>query len=150
MRLSARVDYALRAVVELAATEGERLVTAERLARNQGIPGKFLENIMVQLRRGGIVNAQRGAEGGYFLARPAKDINLAEIIRVIDGPLAHVRGHRPELLGYQGSAKALQQVWIALRCVERQILEQVTVADVATNRLPESIQAYVSDPQAWK
>ncbi len=167
MRLSARVDYALRAVVELAAAElaaaqlsaaGSggagpadglvRPVTAERLAQAQEIPPKFLESILVQLRRGGIVTAQRGPEGGYRLARPAPEIALAEVIRVIDGPLAHVRGQRPEELGYHGAAAALQQVWIALRASERQILELVTVADVASGRLPAPGRGPVPGPRA--
>jgi Rrf2 family protein len=155
MRLSARVDYALRAVTELAAAAGGepgvpvRPVTAERVAHAQGIPPKFLESILLQLRRGGIVTAQRGPEGGYRLARPADDISLAEVIRVIDGPLANVRGQRPEELGYQGAATALQDVWIALRASEREILELVTIADVATGDLPERVQDLVADPRAW-
>ncbi|MBX6355055.1 MAG: Rrf2 family transcriptional regulator [Micromonosporaceae bacterium] len=147
MRLSARVDYALRAVVEIAAAAGP--LTAERIARAQEIPPKFLESILLQLRRGGVVHAQRGPEGGYWLARPASDISLADVIRVIDGPLANVRGHRPEEVGYHGAARALQEVWIALRASEREILELVTVADVASGKLPERVQTLVSDPGAW-
>jgi Rrf2 family protein len=155
MRLSARVDYALRAVVELAAEGGDcgdphgRPVTADRLATAQGIPPKFLESILLQLRRSGVVTAQRGPEGGYRLARPAAQISLAEVIRVIDGPLANVRGQRPELLGYQGAAVALQDVWIALRASERQILELVTVADVVAGDLPDRVRDLVADPRAW-
>ncbi|WP_434740950.1 RrF2 family transcriptional regulator [Micromonospora sp. SH-82] len=155
MRLSARVDYALRAAVELAAvtdgggTSRSRPVTAEQIARAQEIPPKFLESILLQLRRGGIVHAQRGPEGGYWLARPAAEISLAEVIRVIDGPLAHVRGQRPEQLGYQGAARALQEVWIALRASERQILELVSIADVAAGKLPGRVNELVSDPNAW-
>jgi Rrf2 family protein len=161
MRLSARVDYALRAVCELAAATSagadadadavkpSRPVTAERIARAQEIPPKFLESILLQLRRGGIVHAQRGPEGGYWLARPATQISLAEIIRVIDGPLAHVRGQRPEDLGYRGAASALQEVWIALRASEREILEMVTVADVASGRLPQRVCDLAADPRAW-
>ncbi len=154
MRLSARVDYALRAVTELAATGGEsngseRPVTAERLAQAQQIPPKFLESILLQLRRGGVVTAQRGPEGGYRLARPPDEITLAQIIRVIDGPLANVRGQRPERVGYHGAAKALQDVWIALRASERQILELVTIADVAAGELPERIRELAADPRAW-
>ncbi len=167
MRLSARVDYALRAVAELAAaidrdvtkqpapvagarTAGvRRLVTAEQVAKAQGIPPKFLESILLQLRRGGIVQAQRGPEGGYSLARPAEQISLAEVIRVIDGPLANVRGQRPEELGYQGAARALQEVWIALRANERQILELVTIADVAAGVLPKRVTELTADPEAW-
>lgn len=154
MRLSARVDYALRATAELAsvAAAGDgrgRPVTADQIARTQEIPPKFLESILLQLRRGGIVQAQRGPEGGYWLARPAAEISLADVIRVIDGPLAHVRGQRPEQLGYHGAASALQDVWIALRASERQILELVTVADVASGELPERITDLVADPSAW-
>ena len=151
MRLSARVDYALRAVVELASGPAgpDRPVTADQLAQAQGIPPKFLESILLQLRRGGVVNAQRGPEGGYWLARPAADISLADVIRVIDGPLANVRGQRPELVGYQGTARALQEVWIALRASEREILELVRVADVASGELPERVRQLTADPAAW-
>jgi Rrf2 family protein len=145
------VDYGLRAVVELAAADAapDKPVTAERLATAQEIPPKFLESILLQLRRGGIVNAQRGPEGGYWLARPADEISLGDIIRVIDGPLANVRGVRPEELGYVGAAEALQEVWIALRASERRILDLVTVANVAQNRLPRSVRALAADPSAW-
>ncbi|MFD2763136.1 RrF2 family transcriptional regulator [Micromonospora eburnea] len=160
MRLSARVDYALRAAAELAAVDASRAaggaatgrsrpVTAEQIARAQEIPPKFLESILLQLRRGGVVHAQRGPEGGYWLARPASEISLAEVIRVIDGPLAHVRGQRPEQLGYQGAARALQEVWIALRASEREILELVTIADVASGRLPGRVNELAADPAAW-
>jgi Rrf2 family protein len=151
VRLSARVDYALRAVVELASAAGgpRRPVTAEQLAQAQAIPPKFLESILLQLRRGGVVNAQRGPEGGYWLARPAGEISLADVIRVIDGPLANVRGQRPEDLGYQGAAQSLRDVWIALRASEREILELVTVADVAAGELPEQVRTLTADPAAW-
>jgi Rrf2 family protein len=145
------VDYALRAVVELASAAGgpHKPVTADALAQAQGIPPKFLESILLQLRRGGVVNAQRGPEGGYWLARPADAISLAEVIRVIDGPLANVRGHRPEDLGYQGAAKSLQDVWIALRASEREILELVTIAAVAAGELPDRVRQLTADPAAW-
>jgi Rrf2 family protein len=162
MRLSARVDYALRAMAELAAasappdgTESDPLagparpVTADRLASVQEIPPKFLESILLQLRRGGIVTAQRGPEGGYRLARPASEISLADVIRVIDGPLANVRGHRPEALGYHGAAASLQEIWIALRASEREILELVTIEDVATGKLPDRVRDLSADPRAW-
>jgi Rrf2 family protein len=154
MRLSARVDYALRAVVELAsaaggAEGGDRPVTAERLAHAQQIPPKFLESILLQLRRGGVVTAQRGPEGGYRLARPADEISLAAIIRVIDGPLANVRGQRPENVDYKGAAEALQDVWIALRASEREILELVTIADVVAGELPDRVRELAADPSAW-
>lgn len=149
------MDYALRAASELAAaqlaaTSGSAApVTAEKLATAQQIPAKFLESILVQLRRGGVVTAQRGPEGGYWLTRPAADISLADIIRVIDGPLAHVRGTRPEDLGYHGTATRLQDVWIALRASEREILELVSLADVATGDLPKRVRDLISDPKAW-
>jgi Rrf2 family protein len=145
------VDYALRAVVELASAPAgpDRPVTADQLAQAQGIPPKFLESILLQLRRGGVVNAQRGPDGGYWLARPAAGITLADVIRVIDGPLANVRGHRPETLGYQGAARSLREVWIALRASEREILELVTVSDVATGELPERVRQLTADPAAW-
>ncbi len=131
------------------ASAPDRPLTSERLATAQQIPPKFLESILLQLRRGGVVNSQRGPEGGYWLARPADQISLAEIIRVIDGPLANVRGQRPEQLGYQGAARALQDVWVALRASERAILDQVTVADVASGQLPEPVRALTEDPAAW-
>jgi Rrf2 family protein len=150
MRLSARVDYALRAAAELAAVEDTGApLSAERLAHAQEISAKFLESILLQLRRGGVVTAQRGPEGGYRLARPAADISLAEIIRVVDGPLANVRGQRPEALGYAGAAAALQEVWIALRASEREILELVTLADVASGKMPERVRVLIANPQAW-
>jgi Rrf2 family protein len=151
VRLNARVDYALRAVAELASAGGTSAtpVTAERLAAAQQIPPKFLESILLQLRRGGVVHAQRGPDGGYWLAKSANEISLADVIRVIDGPLANVRGHRPEDLGYQGAAIALQEVWIALRASEREILELVTVADVAAGKLPKRVRALAADPRAW-
>jgi Rrf2 family protein len=151
VRLNARVDYALRAMVELASALGSasRPVTAERIATGQDIPPKFLESILLQLRRGGVVNSQRGPEGGYWLARPADEISLADVIRVIDGPLANVRGQRPENLGYRGAAASLQDVWIALRASERQILDSVTIADVAAAKLPKRVRSLAADPQAW-
>jgi Rrf2 family protein len=151
MRLNARVDYALRAVVELAAAGGtaDRPVTAERLATAQEIPPKFLESILLQLRRAGVIHSQRGPEGGYWLARPATEISLAEVIRVIDGPLANVRGHRPEDLGYHGPAASLQEVWIALRASEREILELVSVAQVASGQLPKRVRTLAANPDAW-
>ena len=151
MRLNARVDYALRAVVELVAAGGTtaRPVTAERLASGQAIPPKFLESILLQLRRAGIVHSQRGPDGGYWLAKPADEISLADVIRIIDGPLANVRGQRPEDLGYQGAAAALQEVWIALRASEREILELVTIADVVTGKLPKRVRTLAADPRAW-
>jgi len=148
MRLSARSDYALRAVIELAAA-GPGHVTADQLARTQAIPGKFLEAILTQLRRAGLVRSQRGPEGGFWLARPAGDISLADVIRAIDGPLLGVRGERPENLGYTGAAEPLQSVWIALRASERAILEEVTLEHIVTGSLPPSVRKLAEDPKAW-
>ena len=148
MRLSARSDYALRAVIELAAA-GPGHVTADQLARSQAIPGKFLEAILTQLRRAGLVRSQRGPEGGFWLARSAGEISLADVIRAIDGPLLGVRGERPENLGYTGAAEPLQSVWIALRANERAILEEVTLEHVVTGNLPPSVRKLAEDPKAW-
>jgi Rrf2 family protein len=148
MRLSARSDYALRAVIELAASDGGH-VTADQLAKTQSIPGKFLEAILTQLRRAGLVRSQRGPDGGFWLARPASEISLADIIRAIDGPLLGVRGERPENLGYVGAAEPLQTVWIALRANERAILEEVTLEHVVTGHLPASVRKLAEDPAAW-
>jgi Rrf2 family protein len=154
MRLSARVDYALRAMAELAAvadqnSDGPVPMTAEQVAKAQDIPPKFLESILLQTRRAGLVHAQRGPEGGYWLARPAREITLGQVIRAIDGPLANVRGQRPEDLGYQGAAAALQDVWIALRASEREILDLVSIHDVATGKLPDRVRDLTADPAAW-
>jgi Rrf2 family protein len=144
MRLSARVDYAIRAVIELASVEpvaagkppADFPITSERIAKAQEIPPKFLESILLQLRRGGVVHAQRGPEGGYWLARPAAQITLAEVIEIIDGPLSQVRGHLPADLGYPAPARALQEVWLAVEAQERAMLEQVTFEHLASGRLP--------------
>jgi Rrf2 family protein len=150
MRLSARADYALRAAIELAAASETGHVTAERLAKAQEIPGKFLEAILTQLRRDGLVRSQRGPDGGFWLARPASEISLADIIRAIDGPLVGVRGERPENLGYVGAAEPLQTVWIALRANERAILEDTTLQDIVTGHLPDRVLKLADDPRAWE
>lgn len=147
MRLSARVDYALRATAELAAADAPR--TVEQLSQAQRIPAKYLESILGELRRGGLLRSQRGPDGGYRLARPAAQISIADVIRALDGELANVRGSRPENLEYEGAAAALQQVWIALRASERAILESVTLAQVATGDLPAAVTALVANPNAW-
>src|SRR6266851_7990574 len=149
MRLSARADYALRAAIELASAGGTH-VTAEQLARAQHIPGKFLEAILTQLRRAGLVRSQRGPEGGFWLARPADQISIADIIRAIDGPLLGVRGERPENLGYFGAAEPLQTVWIALRANERLILEEVTLAHLVSGKLPAKVRELAELPGSWE
>lgn len=150
VRITAKVDYAIRAAAELAAASGEAPVKGEQLARAQGIPLRFLENILRELRRAGIVSAQRGAEGGYRLARAADQITLAEIIRTVEGPLAAVQGVRPEALSYAGAARELPEVWIALRASLRSVLEGVTLADVASGHLPASVLELSRDPEARK
>jgi Rrf2 family protein len=150
VRVSAKADYALRAAAELAAAEGAGPVKGEQLARAQGIPPKFLENILLELRHAGLVHSQRGVDGGYWLARPADEITLAEVIRAVEGPLANVRGTRPEAVEYTGSAEPLRRVWIAVRASLRGVLESVTLADVARGELPSSLDDLVADPEAWR
>jgi len=131
MRVSAKVDYALRAMTELAAATPS-LMTAEQLATAQKIPPKFLESILAQLRNGGLVASQRGAEGGYRLAKPPKEISIADVIRELEGPIATVRGARPDELEYAGAAAGLRDIWLELRKQMRGVLEQTTLADLVT------------------
>jgi Rrf2 family protein len=149
VRVSAKTDYALRAVVELAAADNGAPVKGERLATSQGIPLRFLENILLQLRHAGLIESRRGADGGYRLARAADEIALADVIRAIDGPLAGVGGARPEALDFQGSAEPLRDVWVAVRASLRAVLEGVTVADVAAGQLPSHVRTLVADEDAW-
>ncbi len=133
MRVSAKVDYALRALAELAvAPPGP--VKGERLATAQDIPLKFLENILLELRRSEIVASQRGAEGGYWLAKPPAEISLADVIRAVEGPIATVRGARPEDVEYTGAATGLRDVWIELRRSMRGVLEETSLADLVDGR----------------
>jgi len=151
MHISAKADYAMRALLTLAAAEdgGPDPVRAEDLARSQELPVKFVENILVELRRAGIVTSQRGGGGGYRLARPASAITPADVIRALDGPLAEVRGLRPEAATYEGSAEHLRDVWVAARASLRAVLEGVTLADVVAGTLPEEVRALTVDPDAW-
>ena len=150
MRVSAKVDYALRACVELAVAAGGGPVKGDRIAQAQSVPLKFLENILLDLRHAGLVHSQRGAEGGYWLARPAEEISLADVIRAVEGPIANVRGVRPEQVEYDGAAKPLQDVWIALRASMRAVLEDVTLADLAAGRLPEAVVELTRSADAWQ
>ena len=149
MRVSAKADYALRATIELAAA-ADGPVKGERIAQAQEIPLKFLENILGDLRHAGIVRSQRGAEGGYWLARPAEEITVADVVRAVDGPIANVRGLGPESVEYAGSAERLRDVWIAVRANLRAVLEHVTLADVARGELPAGIGTLAADPDAWQ
>lgn len=149
MRVSAKVDYAVRAAVELATVAGEGPVKGDQIATAQKIPLKFLENILSELRRAGMVASQRGAEGGYWLAKPAEAISIADIIRAVEGPLADVRGIPPETLEYTGTAVPLKPVWIAARASLRSVLEVVTIADIANDQLPAEVDELLSDPESW-
>ncbi|MDQ3978907.1 MAG: Rrf2 family transcriptional regulator [Actinomycetota bacterium] len=148
MRVSAKVDYAVRALAELASAGGSPM-KGDAIARAQHIPVNFLENILSDLRRAGIVNSQRGTTGGYWLVVPAESITIADVIRAVEGALADVRGEPPEEIVYTGSAAALQEVWIATRAALRSVLEVVTIADVAGGRPPEVVTRLTSDPDAW-
>jgi Rrf2 family protein len=149
MRISAKAEYAVRAAVELAAAPDEKPVKAERIATAQEIPLNFLENILGELRHAGVVRSHRGADGGFRLAKPADQTTIADIIRAVEGPLASVRGAPPEETSYSGAAAALPRVWIAVRANLRGVLEQVTVADVASGHLPAAVDRLAEDPEAW-
>ncbi|MCX5403139.1 Rrf2 family transcriptional regulator [Streptomyces sp. NBC_00335] len=149
MRISARADYAVRAALQLAASQDDGPLKAEAIADAQDIPHKFLEGILNDMRRGGLVLSQRGGNGGYWLAKPAQSISIADVIRVVDGPLVSVRGVRPPDLTYTGPAQALLPLWIALRANVREILDGVTLADVASSDLPPDVSALSRAPDAW-
>lgn len=160
MQVSARADYALRAMAELAAARAEAAsaggnaqrdsLTGAQISEAQQIPRKFLQNILFDLNRAGLAKTQRGAGGGYRLAREPEEITLADIIRAVDGPLANVRGEWPEDLAYTGAARPLSEVWIALRASLRYVLEGVTLADLASGELPARIVQLTSDDAAWE
>lgn len=152
VHVSAKTDYAMRALVELAwAQESapERWITVESIAEHQGISAKFLEGIMRDLRKSGLVTSQRGSEGGYKLDLPAASISVADAVRAVDGPLAAVRGERPEDLRYPAPAPALRDVWVALRAAMRDVLENISVAHVLHNDLPNHVTELLAEPDAW-
>ena len=146
MQISARADYAVRAMIALAAAGGT--VKAEVLAEEHALPRKFLEAILADLRRSGLVASQRGPDGGHRLARAADQISVADIMRAVEGPLASVRGEAPEDVEYPGPAKDLQDIWIAVRAAVRGVVEHVTLADLASGNLPEEIRRLGEDPDA--
>ena len=148
VHIPAKVDYGMRALLELASAEGP--VTGESLARAQGLPVKFLAAIMNDLRRAGLVHSQRGLEGGYRLGRPAGQITAADVMRALDGPLAEVRGLRPEMTTYEGAAAHLQGLWVATRASLRSVLERVTLEDLVKGNLPRHIARMVDDPDSWE
>jgi Rrf2 family protein len=147
VRISAKADYAVRASLELAAAGGP--MKGDALSEAQAIPLKFLENILIEMRHAGLVRSQRGPDGGYWLAKPAGEIAVADVIRAVEGPLASVRGESPEELEYAGAAERLQDVWIALRSNLRAVLETVTLADVVGDKLPKDVARLTKVPEAW-
>jgi Rrf2 family protein len=148
MRVTAKAEYAVRAVMELAAGGGGP-VKRDRIVAAQAIPPKFLENILSELRHAGLVESQRGSEGGYWLAQKPEEITVADVMRAVEGPLASVRSSRPETLEYEGLAEPLQYVWVALRSTIRSVLDKVTIADLVSGELPKEVMAMTKDPDAW-
>jgi Rrf2 family protein len=148
VRVTAKAEYAVRAVMELAGGEGAP-VKRDRIVAAQGIPPKFLENILAELRHAGLVESQRGSEGGYWLAHKPEDVTVAEVMRAVEGPLASVRSSRPETLEYDGLAEPLQIVWVALRASIRRVLDEVTIAQLISGKLPKHVTALSELPDAW-
>ena len=149
VRISAKVDYAVRAAVALAASEDDHPMKGERIATSQGIPLKFLENILGDMRRAGLVMSQRGADGGYRLAVDAFEISVADVIRAVEGPLGDVRGMPPERVDYGAGAESLKEVWLAARASLREVMETVTVGDIAAGALPDIVEQLLEEPEAW-
>jgi Rrf2 family protein len=149
MRVSAKADYAVRAAAELAAAGDDGPVKGEKLAEAQDIPLQFLEHILLELKHAGIVRARRGAKGGYWLARPAEEVTIADVVRAVEGPIAHVQSAPPESIEYRGNAEHLQEVWIAVRASLRTVLEHVTLADLVSGQLPGEVESLAAQPDAW-
>jgi Rrf2 family protein len=149
MYISAKVDYATRVLLALAAEDGSP-VRGEALAKAQGLPVRFVENTLVDLKRASLVTSHRGADGGYRLARAPKDISVADIIRALEGPLAEVHGLRPDQRSYEGPAEHLQDVWVGLRAAMRLVLESTTLDRILTGKLPPRVAKLVADPDAWE
>ena len=148
MRISVKADYAIRATAELEYLKAEAPITAEKIARAQGIPVKFLLNILNELSRAQIVRGHRGINGGFALARPGSEITLADVIRAVEGPLANVHESRPEELEYSGPSESLRDVWIAVRVSLRRVLEAVTLEDLARGSLPKVVMDLSREPDA--
>jgi Rrf2 family protein len=149
VEISAKSDYAVRALLGLAA-QTPNLVKVDLIIGEQRLPRKFVEAILGELRRAGLVRSQRGAEGGYALARPASDITLGAVIRAVDGPLAEVRGLRPDQTTYTGVAQHLPEVWVAVRASLRRVLDETTLQHVLTGKLPPHVRRMVDTPGAWQ
>lgn len=151
MHITARVDYAVRTMIEIAERSLDAgFVKADMVAKAQDIPPKVLETVFADLRRSGLINSRRGPDGGYWLTRPATEISVADVIRAVEGPLASVRGEPPENVRYEGSAAPLQRVWISVRGSLRSVLEGVSIADIAADQLPAFVAEYTADPYAWQ
>ena len=153
MRVSTKSDYALRALIEIASREasGEaKAVSAEELGKAQDIPHGFLQAILADLRRAGIVVSQRGQSGGWRLARTSADVSVADVIRAVDGPLVSVYGLRPEAVSYSGNAEILQRVWIAARSSLHEVFEEVSIEALALGSLPDGVMARTVDDDAWQ
>ena len=150
MRVSAKSDYALRALIEMAGRADGPPVSAEELGRLQTIPHGFLQAILADLRRAGVVVSQRGQSGGWRLGRPADEVSVADVIRAVDGPLVSVYGLRPESVTYNEKADVLQHVWIAARHSLRDVFEQVTIGQLASGKLPKAVTSRTSDDDAWQ
>jgi Rrf2 family protein len=149
VRISAKADYAVRAGIELARTT-DGPTKGDAISKAQHIPLKFLENILIDMRHAGLVRSQRGADGGYWLARPGNEISVADVIRAVEGPLASVRGESPEDIDYPEGAVKLQRVWIAVRSSLRSVAENVSLADLAAEgKLPAKIEKLADDPDSW-
>ncbi|NUR73748.1 MAG: Rrf2 family transcriptional regulator [Hamadaea sp.] len=149
MQISARGEYAVRAALELAASY-PATISAQALADAQELPRKFLEAILADLRRGGIVISIRGAEGGYSLTRPPAETTVGAILRAVDGPLAGVRGHRPEQTSYSGTAEHLPTLWVAVRAAVRNVVDEVSLTDIVSGQLPDPVLALTKAPDAWR
>lgn len=148
MRISAKADYAVRAALELAASPDQAPVKGTRLAEAQKIPLQFLEQIMLELKRAGLVATKRGARGGYWLALPAAEVTVADVIRAVEGPLANIHDLSPEQTSYTGPARRLSDVWIAVRANLRAVLEEVTLEQLTAGELPPQILELISQPGA--
>jgi Rrf2 family protein len=149
MRVSAKSDYALRALIEIAGRTEEGPVSAEEIGRLQEIPHGFLQAILADLRRASVVVSQRGQSGGWRLARPAAEVTVADVIRAVDGPLVSVYGLRPESVTYNDTAQVLQLVWIAARSSLRDVFESVSIQDLVDGKLPRAVAARTRDEDAW-
>lgn len=149
MRISAKADYAVRAALELAASPDGKPVKGTKLAEAQDIPLQFLEHILLDLKHAGLVKTKRGARGGYWLAEPAAQVTVADVIRAVEGPLANIQDLSPEETHYEGPAEKLRDVWIAIRQNLREVLEHVTLEELAAGRLPAAVSSLLDEPEAW-